>query len=110
MPSSKHAVHDSTAEGGHHAKADEHDGRHQLEAESKRRVWVSKVKLKPFFKYTAVQVPLGHELGLSQNPHLFTPTFYVQCACARTLSPKQTLGPISPHIRRILDDLISYNK
>ena len=34
MPSGEHAVHDGAAEGRHHAKADEHDGRHQLEAET----------------------------------------------------------------------------
>ena len=34
MSSSEDAVHDGAAEGRHHAEADEHDGRHQLEAET----------------------------------------------------------------------------
>lgn len=34
MPSGEHAIHNGAAEGRHHAKADEHDGRHQLEAET----------------------------------------------------------------------------
>ena len=105
MPSSKHPVHDGTAEGGHHAEADEHDGCHQLQAESKRRVWVSKVKQKPFSKYTQFK----------SHPDISRAFYGILTSSPLTsvfndFEPRTDPGPDLTAYKTLLDDLISHNK